>query len=187
MAADIQVGSFDAPDVDYKKDDFCDKALAEFITDEKDYRKIVTEMKEKTLDLPDKYNKYSLFFSRISMRWNAELQSFVSYGSKADLNSVLGIPINKKITAWVEFKQPANNDDRVYVYIKTATDNFYFFGYQKGVLGIASTNPKMEEEFNKIKPKERIAKTESGNMELQWEDASKGEMFIRRMQSAQGK
>lgn len=187
MAADIQVGSFDAPDVDYKKDDFCDKALAEFITDEKDYKKIVAEMKEKTLDLPDKYNKYSFFFSRAQMRWNPELQSFVSYGSKADLNSVLGIPINKKVTAWIEFKQPSNNDDRAYVYIKTANDFFYFFGYQKGVLGIASTNPKMEEEFNKIKPKERIAKTEAGNIELQWEDAGKGEMFIRRMQNAQGK
>lgn len=187
MAADIQAGTFDAPDTDYKKDDFAEKALAEFITDEKDYKKIVTEMKEKTLDLPDKYNKNSFFFSRMSMRWNSELQSFVSYGSKADLNSVLGIPINKKVTAWVEFKQPSNNDDRVYVYIKTANDFFYFFGYQKGVLGMASTNPKMEEEFNKIKPKERIAKTETGTIELQWEDAGKGEMFVRRVQGAQGK
>ena len=64
---------------------------------------------------------------------------------------------------------------------------FYFFGYQKGVLGITSTNPRMEEEFNKIKPKERIAKTKDGDLELQWEDAGKGEMFVRRMQNAQGK
>lgn len=187
MAADIQAGTFDAPDVDYKKDDFCDKALAEFIPDEKDYKKVVTEMREKTLNLPDKYNKYSFFFSRAQMRWNPELQSMVSYGSKADLNSVLGIPINKKVTAWIEFKMPSNNDDRAYVYIKTANDFFYFFGYQKGVLGISSTNPKMEEEFNKIKPKERIAKTEAGNIELQWEDASRGEIFVRRVQAAQGK
>ncbi len=187
MAADINAGTFDAPDVDYRKDDFCDKALAEMITDEKDYKKIVAEMKEKTLDLPDKYNKNSFLFSRVPMRWNSELQSFVSYGSKADLNSVFGIKLNKKVTAYIEVKQPANNDDRLYVYIKTANDMFYFFGYQKGVLGISSTNPKMEEEFNKIKPKERVAKTEMGNMELQWEDAGKGEMFIRRMQSAQGK
>jgi hypothetical protein len=99
----------------------------------------------------------------------------------------LGIPINKKVTAWIEFKMPSNNDDRAYIYIKTANDFFYFFGYQKGVLGISSTNPKMEEEFNKIKPKERIAKTEAGNIELQWEDASRGEIFARRVQSAQGK
>ena len=187
MAADIQAGSFDAPDSDFKKDDFTDKALTEFISDEKDYKKILNEMKEKTLDLPDKYNNFSFLFSRAMMRWNPELQSMVSYGSKADLNSVLGIPINKKITAWVEFKMPSNNDDRVYVYIKTANDFFYFFGYQKGVLGITSTNPKMEEEFNKIKPKERIAKTKDGNLELQWEDPGKGEMFVRRVQNAQGK
>ena len=187
MAADIQAGSFDLPDVDYKKDDFADKALAEFISDEKDYKKVVAEMKEKTLNLPDKYNKYSFLFSRAQMRWNPELQSFISYGTKADLNSVFGIPINKKITAMIEFKMPSNNDDRAYIYIKTSNDFFYFFGYQKGVLGITSTNPKMEEEFNKIKPKERIAKTESGTIELQWEDAGKGEMFVRRVSNAQGK
>ena len=187
MAADIQAGTFDAPDSDFKKDDFTDKVLTEFIPDEKDYKKTVAEMKEKTLLMPDKYNDYSFLFSRVSMRWNQELQSMVSYGSKADLNSVLGIPINKKLTAWVEFKMPSNNDDRVYVYIKTANDFFYFFGYQKGVLGITSTNPRMEEEFNKIKPKERIAKTKDGDLELQWEDAGKGEMFVRRMQNAQGK
>ncbi len=187
MAADIQAGSFDAPDSDYKKDDFSDKALAEFIPDEKDYKKTVAEMREKTLNMPDKYNDFSFLFSRATLRWNPELQSMVSYGSKADLNSVLGIPINKKVTAWVEFKMPSNNDDRVYVYIKTSNDFFYFFGYQKGVLGITSTNPKMEEEFNKIKPKERIAKTKDGDLELQWEDAGKGEMFVRRVQNAQGK
>ncbi len=187
MAADIQAGSFDALDSDFKKDDFSDKALTEFISDEKDYKKTLNEMKEKTLDMPNKYNDFSFLFSRAMMRWNPELQSMVSYGSKADLNSVLGIPINKKITAWVEFKMPSNNDDRVYVYIKTANDFFYFFGYQKGVLGITSTNPKMEEEFNKIKTKERIAKTKDGNLELQWEDPGKGEMFVRRMQNAQGK
>ena len=187
MAADIQSGSFDAADTDYKKDDFNDKALTEFISDEKDYKKTVAEMKEKTLLMPDKYNDFSFLFSRATMRWNPELQSMVSYGSKADLSSVLGFTVNKKITAWVEFKMPSNNDDRVYVYIKTSNDFFYFFGYQKGVLGITSTNPKMEEEFNKIKTKDRIAKTKDGDLELQWEDPGKGEMFVRRVQNAQGK
>ncbi len=187
MAADIQAGTFDAPDSDFKRDDFSDKALTEFIPDEKDYKKTVADMKERMLNMPDKYNDFSFLFSRATMRWNPELQSMVSYGSKADLNSVLGIPINKKITAWVEFKMPSNNDDRVYIYIKTANDFFYFFGYQKGVLGITSTNPRMEEEFNKIKAKDRIAKTKDGDLELQWEDPGKGEMFIRRMQNAQGK
>ena len=45
----------------------------------------------------------------------------------------------------------------------------------------------MEEEFNKIKPKERIAKTEAGNIELQWEDPARADMFSRRIQAAQGK
>jgi hypothetical protein len=188
MAADVQAGSFDAPDTDYKKDDFSEKALAEFIFDEKEYRKVVTEMKEKTLSMPDKYNKFSFLFSRIPMRWNQELQSCVSYGSKADLNSIAGININKKITAWIEFKMPSNNNDCIYVYIKTANDFFYFFGFSKGILSLTSNNPKMEEEFNKIKPKERNIKADDGTViEMQWDDVARGEMFARRVQNAQGK
>ena len=184
MAADIQAGSFDAPEADYKKDDFTERALGEFVSDDKDLNKIVQTMKEKTLDLPDKYNKFSFLFSRVPMRWNPELQSFVNASGKADINSVLGININKKVSAFIELKMPANDDDRVYVYIKTANDFFYFFGYQKGILEITSTNPRMEEEFNKIKPKDRNRKAPDGtSVEMQWGEAGRAEMFVRRVQS----
>ena len=98
---------------------------------------------------------------------------------------VIGIP--KTLAQHGEATEGVRNDDRAYVYIKSGNDVFYFFGYQKGVLGISSSNPKMEEEFNKIKPKERIAKTEAGNIELQWEDPARADMFSRRIQAAQGK
>jgi hypothetical protein len=188
MAADVQVGTFDAPDADYRKDDFTEKSLLEFIKDDKDYNKVVNEMKNRVLSLPDKYNKFSFLISRATLRWNPELQSFISYGTKTDMQSILGININKKMTAILEFKMPANEDDRVYVYVKTANDNLYFFGYQKGILEMVSTNPKFEEEFNKIKPKEKIHKNEDGTVvEFAWGEIGKAEMFVKRVQGAQGR
>ncbi len=186
MAADIQSGSFDANDVDYIKEDFAERALAEFITDKDDYQKAVANMKSKTLELPDKYNKFNLLFSKIPMKWNGETQSFISSVKKVDLNSVTGININKQIAAYVEFRMPSNEDDRVYVYLKTSNDYFYFFGYQRGILSITSNNQRIEEEFNKIKPKERILKmSDNQPFEMQWVENGTAEMFLRRITNAQ--
>ena len=186
MALDLQSGSFDAADIDYKKDDFYETALTEFIPEEKDYVTVSNDMRNRTLSIPDKYNKFDFLFSRIPMKWNSELQSFVSSANKAELNSITGIPLNKVEKALVEFKMPGNEDDRVYVYVRTSSDTYYFFGYQKGILSITSNNPRMEEEFNKIKPKERIKKI-SGDLsiEMQWVEPGTAETFARRIANAQ--
>jgi hypothetical protein len=186
MAQDIQAGSFDAIETDYLKDDFYDKSLTEFISDKEDYEKVLTNMRNKTLEMPDKYNKFNFVFSRLPMRWNPETQSFISSVKKPDLQSVSGININKSTAAFVEFRMPSNEDDRVYVYIKTGNDYFYFFGYQKGMLSITSNNQKIEEEFKKIKPKERITKMPDGQpFEMQWVDNATAELFLRRVTAAQ--
>ncbi len=186
MALDIQNGSFDVTDVDYNKDDFAEKALTEFVTDKDDYQKVITNMKSKTLELPDKYNKNNFLFSRVPMKWNQETQSFVSNAKRVDLNSIAGNTINKQATAFIEYRMPSNEDDRVYVYIKTSNDLFYFFGYQRGILSITSNNPRIEEEFNKIKPKERILKmADNQPFEMQWVENGTAEMFVRRVTGAQ--
>jgi hypothetical protein len=185
MMADIQSGSYGESDIDYNKDDFPDKALTEFISDSADYKKIVANMKNKTLELGS-YNKYNLMFSRVPLKWSQETQSFVSNSKKVDLNSVAGININKSTIAFMEFRMPSNEDDRAYVYIKTANDYFYFFGYQRGILSMTSNNQKLEEEFNKIKPKERIKKmSDNQPFEIQWVETGTAEMFLRRITNAQ--
>jgi hypothetical protein len=185
MAADIAAGSFDANDTDYK-DEFFEKALAEFIPDSADFRTTSLNMRDKTLAIPEKYNRYNMLFSRVNLKWNRETQSFISNAKKVDLNSVAGLNINKQMNAFIEFRMPSNEDDRVYIYIKTANDFFYFFGYQRGILSITSNNTKMEEEFNKIKPKERIKKMEDNQpFEIQWVETGTAEMFLRRITNAQ--
>jgi hypothetical protein len=186
MAQDIQAGSFDSPDIDYNKDDFYEKALAEFIPDNRDLYKIINEMRTRTLDVPSKYNKTNFFFSRLNMRWDADLKSFVSQNKKVELNNVAGININKILTGYVEFKMPSNEDDKVQVYLKTGNDYFYYFAYQKGILSITSNNQKMEEEFNKMKPKERIKKMDDGEaFEIQWVEMGAAEMFVRKVNAGQ--
>jgi hypothetical protein len=186
MANNISVGGNDDLDSDYLKDDFIEKTMSEFIPNKEEYFKVLNVLKNKTLEMPDKLNKYNFLFSRLPMRWNAETQSFISNTKKPDLNSVAGIKVNKQTAAFVEFRMPSNEDDRVYVYIKTGNDFFYFFGYQKGMLSITSNDQEIEKEFKKIKPKERITKMPDGQpFEMQWVENATAELFLRRVTNAQ--
>ena len=185
LAADLAAGSFDAADIDYKKDSLYEHALAEIIPDGKDLTNIINEMKAKTLIIPDKFNKFDIVLSKVALKWNAELQSFVSSAKKVEVQSILNVPFNKQFTALVEFKMPSNEDDRVYLYFKTANDMFYFFGYQKGILSIASSNTRAEEEFNKLKPKDKTKTIGETSVEIQWVESGTADLFVRRIANAQ--
>ena len=185
LAADLASGSFDAADIDYKKDSLYEHALSEFIPEGKDLTNIINDMKAKTLIIPDRFNKFEIVLSKIPMKWNSELQSFVSSAKKVEVQSVLNVPINKQFTALVEFKMPSNEDDRVYLYFKTANDIYYFFGYQKGILSITSSNTRAEEEFNKLKPKEKIKTIGDTSIEIQWVEGGTADLFVRRVANAQ--
>ncbi len=185
MAADIQAGSFDATDIEYNKDDFYEKTLAEFFSDPADYQRVVKAMKEKTLDIPDKYNPFNFFLAKIPMRWVPEYQSLISTDKKIAVQSISGIPINKNLTAYAEFKMPANEDDKINLYFKTSNDYYYLFSYQKGLLSLSSNNQRFEDEFNKMKPAERVRKMENGDVfEMQWIEPGSAEMFVKRLQNA---
>lgn len=185
LAADLAAGSFDAADIDYKKDSLYEHALAELIPEGKDLTNIISDMKAKTLIIPDKFNKFDIVLSKIPMKWNSELQSFVSSAKKVEVQSILNVPINKQFTALVEFKMPSNEDDRVYLYFKTANDIYYFFGYQKGILSITSSNTRAEEEFNKLKPKDKIKNIGDNSVEIQWVEGGTADLFVRRVANAQ--
>ena len=186
VSTDIQSSSFDAPVIDYlKKPEYYEKALAEFIPSEKDYQNAVKKMKNTGLDLPNKYDKYAFFFSRIPMKWNAEYQSFVSTEEKIGLASVNGEVINRQLDCYVEFKMPTNEDDRVYIYIKSPSEFYYFFGYKQGILSCVSNNEKFNEAVLSLKKKERTKKMEDGELyEVAPVNPGSAQMFVNRIRDA---
>ena len=185
MLNDLRSSSFDARVIDYKKDTrFYERTLSEFILDDKNYNSSVSEMQNSGLHLPGKYDKYSLFFSNLPMSWNAEYQSFVSANDKIGLCSVGGEPINRWLTCYVEFKMPSNNDDRVYVYLRSPSDFYYFFGYKQGILNIVSNNTKFNETLVGMKSKEKMIKMKDGEVfEIQEVEPSSAQMFVNRIKA----
>lgn len=182
---DLQSSSFDARPIDYQKNgDFYADALATFVPKAKDLKSEIDEMRNSGLDLDGKYNKFPFLFSWLPMNWDSEYQSFVNAKPEVGLASVNGVPINRMLECHIEFKMPSNEDDRVYMYIKSPSEDWYFFGYKQGILSMVSSNTKFNDALLGMKPKELAFKQKDGGLyEIQAVDPNSALMFVNRIRA----
>lgn len=181
---DLQA-SFDAPAVTYLTDiAFYKEAASEIFPDNEEVNTSIISMSSGFLDIPKKYNPYTLVFSRAKMAWNVDYQSFISTDAKIGITSVGGEPLHKVMTCYIECRMPSNEDDRLYIYIKTSSDTYYYFGYKQGILSVTSTNPQFMDAMTKMKGKDLIIKMPDGeNLEIQPVETSDAQLFLRRIQN----
>lgn len=186
MITDIESMSFDASPVVYLTDlDFYRKATANLLPPGKEADAALASLGTGLMNVPEKVNPYTFLFSRIPMKWNAEFQSFISMEDKNALASINGQSINRMLESYVEFKMPSNDDDRLYVYIKSPSELFYFFGFKQGILSVTSNNPAFMEELAGMKSKERVTKMDDGNTyEIQDVDVGTARLFYNRVKAA---
>lgn len=187
LAKDIQGASFDASPIDYSKDrEFYKKGVANLISEtSKDYSDVVAGINIGAFDLPKKSNNYSIFFSQLPMKWDPDYQSFVSSKGKLGIYSIAGEVINRNLTAYVEFKMPTDGDDRMYIYLKSPSGYYYFFGYKQGILNVVSDNPEFNDEVINMKKKEAVIKMGDDEFfEIYPVEPSSANMFVRRVQAA---
>lgn len=186
MLTDIQSMNFDASPVVYLTNlGFFRMATANLLPPGKDADAALASLGTGLMDVPAKINPYTFLFSKIPMKWNAEYQSFISMEDKNALASINGEPVNRMLETYVEFKMPSNDDDRLYIYLKSPSELFYFFGYKQGILSVTSNNPAFMEELAGMKSKERIIKMDDGNTyEIQDVDAGSARLFVNRVKAA---
>ncbi|MCB0595992.1 MAG: hypothetical protein KDD28_18000, partial [Phaeodactylibacter sp.] len=186
MITDIESMSFDASPAVYLTDlDFYRKATANLLPPGKEADAALASLGTGLMDVPEKVNPYTFLFSRIPMKWNAEYQSFISMQDKNALASIKGEPVNRMLESYVEFKMPSNDDDRLYIYIKSPSELFYFFGYKQGILSVTSNNPAFMEELAGMKSKEKVMKMDDGNTyEIQDVDVGTARLFYNRVKAA---
>ena len=186
LAKDIQGASFDASPIDYKDKDFYRKGVANLISEtSKEYLDVISGINIGAFDLPKKSNDYSIFFSKLPMKWDPDYQSFVSSEGKLGIYSISGEVVNRMMTAYVEFKMPTDGDDRLYIYLKSPSGYYYFFGYKQGILNVVSDNPEWNDEVINMKKKEAVTKMgEDEFFEIYPVEPSSANMFVRRVQAA---
>ncbi|MFK7931932.1 MAG: hypothetical protein AB8G22_00390 [Saprospiraceae bacterium] len=186
VANDIVAAGFDATNINFLKDkEFFRKAATELFGDKKESAKAIIGLEQGTFLLPKKENPHTFLFSKLPMKWDRDYQSFVSSETKLGLTSIAGELINKMITAYVEFKMPTNDDDRLYVYLKSPSELYYYFGYKQGILSLVSNNTKFMEEVENLKKKEMVMKMKDGETyEIQPINPNTAKMFIRRVEAS---
>ncbi len=183
LVNDLAITGAEGADVDYTKEPlFYEKAIAELISDDTECAKITNNLKEKSiLDIPKKNNKFPILFSYLPMKWNSEYQSFLSFRDQVGVASIAGEKVNKMLNAYVEFKMPANEEDRVYIYLKSNSDFYYYFGYSKGVMNMVSSNPKFMEILNGLKAAEKKKSYGDESYEIQATEPTMAELFVSRV------
>lgn len=184
MVKDL-TASFDANYIDYVSDPFYEKGLAEFIPDDAQFFEVTNIMRTRALDLPESFDKHTFFLPKVNLKWDSELQSFVSSGDKLGMASIQGEMLNRYLSGNLEIRMPSNGDDRLYLYLKSSANFFYFFGYREGILSIASSNPEFQDAAAGLKAKELVLEPEKDKIyEIQFVDTDTAERWLRRIQDA---
>lgn len=186
LITDIQSASFDARNITYLTDvEFYKKSAADLFPDERELNEALAAISSGFLDIPAKYNPYTFLLTPLKMKWDPDYQSFVATEpTRVGVNSINGESINKVLTCYVEFKMPTNEDDRLYIYLKSPSELYYFFGFKQGILSITSNNPRFMDELLGLKSKDLILKMDDGETyEIQVVEPSTAKLFLRRMEA----
>ena len=185
ILSDMLNTNFTIEEADYLKDNFYDRAIAEFISDETAYQNVIGKMKTGILEFPKGSNQQLFMFGRTPMKWDFDYQSFVSLKEKNFLISFDGNRISKNVKSYIEYKMPSNNDDRLYILIVAPNDYYYFFGYKQGVLNTVSNNTRFNEAIDGLKDKDRKVGKGDESYEIQLVEPSSATSFINRIKAAQ--
>ncbi len=186
MINDFQAAAFDTRNITYLTDlNYYRKVTTELFPSDKEMKEVINGLSSGFLDIPKKYNPYTFLFSRLKLKWNSEYQSFVTKEKSNGLVSIEGVSFNKMVETYVEFKMPSNDDDRLYIYLKSPSGLFYFFGYKQGILNLTSNNPDFMDALHSLKSKDLVQKMDDGETyEIQEVEPGDARRFQRRAEAA---
>jgi hypothetical protein len=183
MSADIKASIFDAQAVLYgSQAAFYESSLAQLFPDPKEAADMKANLASNLVMLPRREEKSTFVLGRHKVKWNPDYQSFISMEDRVPVIAINGEPINRVLTAFVEYKMPPGEDDRLYIYIRGSGELWYFFGYQAGVLSITSSSTKFNDAIQGMKPKELSIKQKDGETyEIQYVEPNTADRFVNRV------
>ncbi|MAT56118.1 MAG: hypothetical protein CMN32_16735 [Saprospirales bacterium] len=187
MLQDFQSSTFDSKPIVFAKDmPFYRRTVSELFAANDEMKQVVDGISTGSLVIPKKENPFTVLFDKVPMTWDRDYQSFVSTTEKIGLMSVGGETVNSEVEAYIEVKMPTNDDDRLYFYIKSPSQLYYFFGYKQGILNIFSNNTRFMEELLGMKAKDLITKTPDGEIyEIAPVEEGTARAFLNRIKAVQ--
>ena len=121
----------------------------------------------------------------MKMRWNTDYQSFVSTEQYNGLASVAGRPISRRFESYMEVKMTTGGDDRLYLFLKSPSETYYFFGFRDGILNVVSNNNTFMNELRDTRAKDLVLEMPDGQTyEILEVTPGTAQTFLRRVQAA---
>ncbi|OAV44876.1 hypothetical protein [Lewinella sp. 4G2] len=188
MANDVLSGTFASPGLNLVTDrEFYSTGLETLFLEGKERAGAIASLDAGVLEVPRKINEHTLFFPKMKLKWSDDYQSFVSTEKLNGLASIRGNTVSKMVEVYTEIKMPTGGDDRLYIYLKTPSELYYFFGFQAGVLNVVSNNTQFMDELEGMKPKDLVKKIkgkDGGTYEILPVSPATADTFLRRVKDA---
>ncbi len=132
--------------------------------------------------IPEQLQK-TIVFSDISLKWNPDSRSFISYGP-VGVSNVNKTAVNKMIDGFVEIEK-SRSADGISIYFMLNAKQWYFFNYRSGVMQALSSSELFNTELMKIKQEKRVQSDPKTGGRYEYIISTRRRMvdFLRKMQS----
>jgi hypothetical protein len=189
LATDLISGAYGAPSLNLVTGkEFYQAGLKTLFPAGKELIAAETALASGVFKVDKKINEHTFLFSKLNMQWSNDYQSFVTTEKLSGLASIKGNPVAKMLEVHVEAKMPTGGDDRLYIYIKSPSELYYFFGFNDGILNVVSNNTQFMSALEGMKAKDLILKMDDGQTyEILPVSPGTAQTFLRRVKSAFGK
>lgn len=122
----------------------------------------------------------TLVFSDLRLDWNPQRKAYV-YSGEAELLSVAGNAVNKKLKAYVVLRKNRKGDI-VDIYLEGASYSWIYFSYTNHYMQIISSDEAFNDKVTQLKPKAR----RKDRFEFFLSTLSKRNIFVRSFQEMDG-
>jgi hypothetical protein len=189
MVTDIKSSSFASPGLNLVTDaQFYRAGLQSLFPPSREREAAIAGLSAGTIDVPKQINRHTFLLSQLKMKWSSDYQSFVSTDKLTGVASIKSNPINKMLEVHVEVKMTTGGEDRLYLYIKSPSELYYFLGFRDGILNVVSNNTQFMNELDNMKANELVLKMDDGETyEILPVSPGTAQTFLRRVQNAFGK
>lgn len=96
---------------------------------------------------------HTISFTQLRLKWDAATKSYQSYG-KIGVGNILNYQVNKSLEGFVQITRKRSGD-LMDIYLKLDDNNYYYFGYSRGVMQAYATYPDFLEILRKVPLKAR--------------------------------
>jgi len=104
--------------------------------------------------------KHKLLLSDVNLKWNQRFKAYQSVG-KFNLAAVGRKMIDLEMDGYIQISRKRHGD-LLDIYLKYDEENWYYFGYESGVMHTLSSNKAYNSSINALKDKERKIKVKRG-------------------------